>query len=807
MGTPGRVRDVVRLIASERYRQRRGQLVVVSSAFGGVTDRLLEASRAAVAREETHRSILGEIRDRHEAALRDLADPAEYATLRADLDALWEQVRELLDGVFLLRECSPRFTDAIISAGERASVPLVAAAFRKAGLPARAIDARELVRTDNRFGEATVDFATTRTLTQVAFGSLPPDVTPIVTGFVAATPEGVTTTLGRSGSDYTATILADALDAGRVVIWTDVNGVLSADPRLVPEAFTLDRLSYQEAAELAFFGAKVLHPRTMRPLVRRSVPLDIRNTMDAEGATTVISDERTGAEGTVKAVTAVRGAALVTLRGNGASGASALAARAFDALATASIDVFLMAQASSEQTVTLAVRGSDADGAQRILQTALSSELERGDFLGVDVEPGAAVVAAVGDFMHYAPGVAGRMFATLGKARINVLAIAQGASDTAISAAVSEVDASAAVRALHEAFAMKRTRAHLVLVGAGAVGTRLLTLLDAQYEALLDQQVNLKLVGLATTSQAAFDPNGLPRADVALRDDYTLADLLGAITTARLERLVVIDATASETVARHYPELLRAGIAVVTPNKQAGTLERAYWRDLQSAVRSRRASFLYDTTVGAGLALLASLREAVRTGDRVRRVEGVLSGTLGFVFNALRDGVAFSEAVRQAHLAGYTEPDPRDDLVGIDAARKLLILARELGPDAGFGDLELADVETTSLVPDEFATLPLNRFWERLPELDDEWRRRTEDADGVLQYVSTLDVEAGVLRCVVQAVPVASPLARLSGSTHIAICTTDRYAPEPLIVQGPGASIDITTAVLLADVVRAAQAM
>ncbi|MEL7168811.1 MAG: aspartate kinase, partial [Bacteroidota bacterium] len=455
VGTPGRVRDVVRLIASERYRQRRGQLVVVSSAFGGVTDRLLEAIRAAVAREETHRSILGEIRDRHEAALRDLADPAEYTTLRADLDALWEQVRELLDGVFLLRECSPRFTDAIISAGERASVPLVAAAFRKAGLPARALDARELVRTDNRFGEATVDFVTTRTLTQVAFGSLPPDVIPIVTGFVAATAEGVTTTLGRSGSDYTATILADALDAGRVVIWTDVNGVLSADPRLVPEAFTLDRLSYQEAAELAFFGAKVLHPRTMRPLVRRSVPLDIRNTMDAEGAATVISDERTGAEGTVKAVTAVRGAALVTLRGNGASGASALAARAFDALATASIDVFLMAQASSEQTVTLAVRGSDADGAQRILQAALSSELERGDLLGVDVEPGAAVVAAVGDFMHYAPGVAGRMFATLGKARINVLAIAQGASDTAISAAVSEADASAAVRALHEAFAMK----------------------------------------------------------------------------------------------------------------------------------------------------------------------------------------------------------------------------------------------------------------------------------------------------------------------------------------------------------------
>ncbi|MEM8599408.1 MAG: bifunctional aspartate kinase/homoserine dehydrogenase I [Bacteroidota bacterium] len=811
VGTPERVRGAVRLIAAERYRQRRGRLVVVSSAFGGVTDRLLEAIRAAVARKETHRTILGEIRERHEAALRDLADPAEHPSLRAHLDALWEQVRELLDGVFLLRECSPRFTDAIISAGERASVPLVAAAFRNAGLPARAFDARTLVRTDDRFGEATVDFATTRALTQAAFADLPPDVVPIVTGFVATTEEGVTTTLGRSGSDYTATILADALDAGRVVIWTDVNGVLSADPRLVPEAFTLDALSYQEAAELAFFGAKVLHPRTMRPLVRRSVPLEIRNTMDAGGAATVISDARTGAEGTVKAVTAIRGAALVTLRGSGASGASALAARAFEALAQAGIDVFLMAQASSEQTVTLAVRGTAAEATQRILVSTLARELERGDLLGVEVEEGAAVVAAVGDFMHYAPGVAGRMFATLGKARINVLAIAQGASDTAISAAVSEADASAAVRALHEAFAMKRTRAHLVLVGAGAVGQRLLALLDAQQEALLDRQVNLQLVGLATSTRAVYEPGGLPfdTAEDALRDDHGLSDVLDEITAARLERLIVVDATASEAVARRYPDLLRAGVGVVTPNKQAGTLDHTFWQDLQAAIRARRAPFLYDTTVGAGLALLSSLREAVRTGDRIRLVEGVFSGTLGYVFNAMRDGTPFSEAVRQAHAAGYTEPDPRDDLTGVDAARKLLILARELGPDAGFGDTVLADVTTTSLVPSDIARLPLDLFWARLPELDAGWERQRQaaGADSVLQYVSTLDVDAGQLQCRVRAVAADSPLARLRGSSLVAVCTTDRYAPEPLIVQGPGANIDITAAVLLADVVRAAEAM
>lgn len=805
VGTPERVRRVVELAtATDASHQR----VVVSSAFGGVTDRLLAAIDAAVARTGEHREILAEIRERHDVALAALAREDERDDLSRTLGALFTEVGELLYGVYLLRECNARFRDAIVSAGERASVPLVAAAFRAAGHDAVALDATRFVRTDDAFGEAAVDFETTGRLVREALAEVPDGAVAVVTGFVASTEDGVTTTLGRSGSDYTATILAGALDAEECVIWTDVDGVLSADPRVVPDAFSLPRLSYEEAAELAHFGAKVLHPRTMRPLARKGIPLLIKNTLRPEAAGTVIGPADPDVEPAIRAVTAIRNAALVRVEGASVLEVPDLMQLIFEPLAEAGLPVFLVAQASAEGSVGLAVRQSDAEAAVRLLEKALAREIERGDVRAVRAEGGGAVVAAVGAGMHGAAGLAGRFFATLAHAHVNVRAVAQGGGNHTISAIVADDDAAQAVGALHEAFAMRRLRTHLVVVGAGTLGQRLLRLLDAQIPRLLGLGINVVLVGLADSRRLLWDPAGLDPQTAAGRmdeaDPSDLDRLTARIASARLERLVVVDATPSAEVAARHAEWLRAGVAVVTPNKEATGRSSEAWSEARRASRLGEAPYLYETSVGAGLGIVGRLRDLVRTGDRVLEIEGVLSGTLSFVMNRMRAGAAFSEAVRAAREAGLTEPDVRDDLSGRDVARKLALLAREVGLEVSAGD-----VTVESLVPEGLDDVPLATFWERLPEADDAWRQRLADTpDGEVQYVARLGTD-GSIRTGVEAVraEAGSLLAALRASEIAVVVHTERTGDHPIFFQGPGASADVTAAVVLADVVRAAEAM
>ena len=806
VGTPERVRRVVELSMATDPAYRR---VVVSSAFGGVTDRLLAAIEAAVDRTGDHRTILREIRERHDAALMALAPEAEQAELRARLDALFTEIGELLYGVYLLRECNDRFRDAIISAGERASVPLVAAAYRAAGHEAVALDATALVRTDDQFGEAAVDFETTGRLVREAIGALPEAAVAVVTGFVASTADGVTTTLGRSGSDYTATILAGALGAAECVIWTDVDGVLSADPRVVADAFSLGRLSYAEAAELAHFGAKVLHPRTMRPLQARGIPLLIKNTLRPEAAGTEIGPE---GEGTgIRAITAVRGAALVRVAGAAVLEVSDLAARVFGPLGDEGVPVLLVAQASSEGSLGLAVRATDAERVVAVLRKALAREIERGDVAGVVAEVGAAVVAAVGTFPRDTPGLAGRYFATLGQAGIDVRALAQGGGPHTISAVVPEADAPHAVRALHEAFALRRVRAHVVVIGVGMLGRRFLALLGDRAAPLREAGLNLRLVGLATSTKAVLDADGMAPDEATRRLGDAPHALHGSLdevmewaTAARLERLIVVDATPSAEVAARHADLLGAGVAVVTPNKEATARPVAAWRHAEAAARAGEAPYLYEASVGAGLGVVARLRDLVRTGDTVREIEGVLSGTLAFVFSRLRDGVPFSEAVAQARDAGLTEPDVRDDLSGRDVARKLALLAREMGRS-----IDPADAEVENLVPEELATVDLDTFWSRLPEADAAWANRLGDSpDTELQYVARLGAD-GTIRAGVEAVrsEAGSLLAALRDNEIAVVFHTDRTGDHPFFLQGPGADADVTASVLLADVVRAAETM
>lgn len=801
VGTPERIRHVVQLIESAPVGTRK---VVVISAFGGVTDTLKTAIDSALVRSTKYRAIIQEIQDRHANAIDQLSESSERIDLKAASTDIWNELRELLDGVYLLRECTDRTRDAIMGMGERESAPILAAALRSSGNDAKSFDSRYLIRTDASFGEANVDFTVTKGQIKASLGPLDTDTIAVVTGFIASTERGEATTLGRSGSDYTATILADALKAERVVIWTDVDGVLSADPGLVPSAFTLPQLSYREAAEMAYFGARVLHPRTMRPIRESGIPLQIKNTTNPEAEGTLIRADSPETDGHVKAITAVRGISLIMLEGAGMMGVPGISAKMFATLATHDINVLLISQASSEQSICVGIKQERSEEAVQALNQAFELDLQRGDVSKIFAMDDCAVVSAVGDHMRLKPGLAGRMFSTLGRANINVLAIAQGASETNISTVIADSDIERGVRALHETFARSYERLHLFLLGPGVVGSRLLEILERQAPALSEEfHINLRLAGVASSSAVLWDAEGIPFAEALTRlaeegEPMAVPDLVSMLQRSHLERLVVVDASASGEIASVYIELLTHGIAVVTPNKRANTAGQEYYDRLQEVSRRMDVPFLYETTVGAALPVIGTLRDLVRSGDRIHKIQGVLSGTLAYVFNEMCGGVSFSEAVTEARLRGYTEPDPREDLAGEDVARKILTLAREAGRR-----LELEDVQVESLVPENMKSLDVESFMKNLTDMDKMWADRM--ADGPMQYIATLD-ENGC-RVGIERIAEISPFSNLDGTDNLIVFTTDRYSERPLVIQGAGAGPDVTAAGILSDILKVAERM
>ncbi len=793
-----RIRRAVDLVARE---DDEAQKIVVASAMGGVTDALLEAARAALERTGDFRAHIGRLRVRHEQVLEELALPGEFDAISAELAVQFDLVSDLLEGIYLLRECTPRALDSIAGAGERLSVPLVAAAFRARGLGASELDSALVVRTDDRFGEATVDFDITGGLIRAHFAGVPDGEITVVTGFRASTEAGVTTTLGRSGSDYTATILAGALGAERIVIWTDVDGVLTADPRLVPEARPMPILHFAEAAELAYFGAKVLHPRTMRPLIERDLPLLIKNTFNPDAPGTLITTTALPNGEAVRAVTTIRDVALVTLEGPGMVGVRGITARAFEAVAAVG-NVYFATQASSEQSLTLVVRDDQAGQAQAVLERAFALELTRGDISHVGVVRRCAVVTAVGNGMREQSGVAGRLFAALGQVGVNVMAIGMSAAQNSLTTVVEERVVAKAVHAVHDAFRIDGPGAvQVALVGAtGGVGRALLPMLAGA-------DVPLRLVGVSNSRRMRMDPSGLDAlADPeSLLDGGEPADLDALVTwlVERPGRRVLVDCTASEAVPDRYAELLRAGVGVVTPNKRANTRDQATFDQL--AELSRRTPFFYETTVGAALPLVGTLRDVVSSGDPVSHIDGVFSGTLAYVLGQVTDGAAFSDAVGDARARGFTEPDPRDDLSGLDVARKLLTLARVAGFEA-----ELRNVSVDALYPTDWASLSVDAFMKRLPELDDEWeRRRSELApDHRLTYLARLDASGGALtlQTGIESVSPDTVFGRLSGMDNALALTSRRY-PRALTVSGAGAGRDITASGVYADLLHAARCL
>lgn len=801
-----RYRGVARILEAELGKSSGARLAVVVSAMKGVTDDLIALVSLAQARDESYRAKLAALRSRHDDAVRDLGIPE----VLPELDRQFQSLDEVLRGIWHAGSAAERIVEWVSGHGEVWSALVFSAFLKNSGHPVCFVDAREILVVDPREKNVVVDWKTSQEKLDRLTGSLAPDVWLIITGFVASTADGVATTLKRNGSDFSASIFGDLLNAREIVIWTDVDGVLSADPRLVPDAVVLSEMTYDEVSELAHFGAKVVHPATMEPAVRKNIPVWIRNTFNPTFPGTQI---HSGAKSSalVKGFSAIEKIALVNIEGSGLVGVSGIAERLFSALAARGISVVMISQASSERSICFAVSETDAPSARAAIEKAFYAEIHQGALERIDVAMGKCILAAVGDNMVAHPGVAGQFFSALGRAGVNIDAIAQGASERNISAVISAADASRALRAVHSAFYLSRHTIGVGVIGAGLIGKEFLKQLESELSSLKERfGIDVRVRAIMNSKKMLLDgrdERGLAPAQWGEFSSSASAQASDAsafvrhLQSGHLPHTVVIDATASDTFISLYPEWLKNGLHIITPNKKANTQSLEFYESIRRAEKTGQKRFFYSTNVGAGLPLLQTLRELVQTGDRIIRVEGVLSGTLSYIFNSFDGKKPFSAIVREARELGYTEPDPRDDLSGTDVARKLVILAREAG-----GRIELADVPVESLIPDSLKKVSVDDYLARLPEGDAamEAKRVSAESRGeVLRYVGVIH-ESGQASVELRSFPRSHAFSSLSGADNIVSFQTTRYRTRPLVIQGPGAGPEVTAAGVFADLLRLA---
>jgi len=786
-------------------RASRETTVVVVSAFQGVTNQLLECARLAENGDhwkKAWRTIVG----RHRAVIDILMKEQRIGHLCRQAELLCNDLHDALHGVQLLGHAPPRALDLVASFGERLSALIIAGylgRFRRAQF----VDAREIIVTDAQFTNANVMFPQTNRAIRRYFAKLfrlhrrAPIA--VVTGFVAATSDGQTTTLGRNGSDYSAAIVGGALNASAIEIWTDVDGVLSADPRDVPSAFVLPDVSYEEAMELSYFGAKVLHSATIAPAVACGIPILIKNTFRPDKPGTIISRRGGKREQLVKGITAVAGVTLLTLRGLSMVGVPGIAERLFRALASRGVNVILISQASSEHTICFAVRAIDAVAATAAVRQEFRFEFQH-QLTSLDEKPNQAIVAVVGDEMKGHPGVSGKVFGALGRHNINITAIAQGASERNISFVVDASQQARALNIIHQAFFEIRKRLSLVVIGVGNIGSTLLRQLRAQRSHLLARGFDATVVGLANSKKFVLNPRGIDvtrwrQRLVASRRRMIPQVLAQEIAKLKLTDVALVDCTAAESVVAAYPDFVRANLHIITPNKRANVLPWRNYAALMELLRARQKYFLDEANVGAGLPVMSTIRDLIASGDVIQKVEGIFSGTLSYLFNNFDGRTSFSALVKKAWENGLTEPDPRDDLSGQDVGRKLLILARQSGLQ-----LEIDDVDVQSLVPRSLARGQFaRRFFGSLARLDHKMAERLSHAQSrgmVLRYVGTL---AG--NCASAGIREFShdhPLAATQGSDNVIAFTTKRYSRTPLVIQGPGAGADVTAMGVFSDILK-----
>lgn len=791
------VKNIV-LAAAEQHKK----VAVIASALGGVTDTLIHLAKTAEKGDKSCLELLEDLSYRHRRTAEQLFAEEEMKRVLPFIKEKTKNLRNLLHGVYLIKELSPRVLDCIMSYGELVSSYMIAQYIKKFKLDTHFVDTRYAIKTDSSFGTAKVDFEATnanlRREMAAAEGIF------VMGGFIASNENDVTTTLGRGGSDYTAAIVAAAIEVDELEIWTDVNGVMTADPRKVRQAFSLAQITYEEAMEMSHFGAKVIYPPTIQPVLDQNIAIRIRNTFQPEFEGTLIS-RAVGDDRPVKGVSSIGEIGLISVQGSGMIGVTGIAGRLFSALSRSKVNIILITQASSEHNITFAVSPADAVVAKQAIEAEFVYEMRANLLDDVEVETGLSVIAIVGSNMKNTIGLSGRLFQGLGKNGINVRAIAQGSSELNISVVVSKTDEIKSLNALHESFFLSDTKSiHLFMVGTGLIASTLLEQIKQQQAYLLENQaMQLKVVALTNRRQMILDEDGMEidRWQERLQNNGQKADIgkfVEWMIDMNLSNSVFIDCTASETPVHFYERILKNSISIVTPNKIANSGTYEDYLNLKNLASRYRAQFLYETNVGAGLPVITPLKNLMESGDQIIKIEAVLSGSLSFIFNSFTGDRPFSEIVTEAKERGYTEPDPRIDLSGMDVARKVLILAREMGQTLNIGDIEVQNILPE---PCRSATT-VQAFMTALKENDDYFTRlqaAAADKGKVLRYLAT--IEKNNAKVSLEYVAADNPFYNLSGSDNMIVFTTARYRERPLVVKGPGAGAEVTAAGVFAEVI------